>query len=34
LLVLDQGRRHVGEHGVAVLCGDVEFPAGIAMAHF
>src|SRR5262245_37487792 len=33
LLVLDQRRRHVGEHGAAMLGGAVELAVGIPVAH-
>src|SRR6266699_6106214 len=33
LLVLDQGRRHVGEHGAAMLRLAIELPMDLAVAH-
>src|SRR4029453_1836274 len=33
LLVLDQRRRHVGEHGAAVLIRAVELAVGVTVAH-
>src|SRR6185295_15487525 len=33
LLVLDERRRHVGEHGLAVRRGAVEFAAAYTVAH-
>src|SRR5262249_23744209 len=33
LLVLDERRRHVGEHGAAMLAGAVELAMGITLTH-
>src|SRR5690625_418653 len=31
--MLDQRGRHIGEHGLAVLSGPVQFPQGDSVAH-
>src|SRR5262245_57339895 len=33
LLVLDERRRHVGEHGAAMLAGAVELAMGVSVTH-